>query len=366
MGARVIIARVLLAGAVLLPCGSSESTSPSVHAQVDQDPDRWRPSPVHVARPLEPVTSRLLAYNPHRPLSHVVRGSGHTHAAPDHSGIDVAVQERRLRDLAAPHRHDFAWITAHDVVVDDPGVDGITHLFGVEVYADRTEALDVHAHFVGLLPDGRLAGSPPFGIRAHAPAELVRRIHEARGLAVLAHPSRYALPLEIVAALPSELWGIEVPSGRTDPTENEPWLDARLSAGRYACVGAGGDIHDEDYTLTSGYQLVSVSSERPSRAQLWEAVRSCNFFACGVHSARYPLIEDPRVEIREGAIRFETRAVVTSIEAIGRGGRVLASESDTTSLVYTPSAGDQYVRFRARRAQGHAICLSQPVWLVPR
>jgi len=368
MKPRVVLGRALVIAAVLLPWApGSRVATPAVRAQSGEERG-WRPSPVHVRLPLVRLGPRLLAYLPHREGPHVLRGSGHTHAAPDHSGIDAAEQQRRLRDLGPAHRHDFLWMTAHDVVIPDPGVPGVTHLFGVEIYAARTEEHDVHPHFVALLPDGALASSPspPFGVREHAPAVLVERIHRAGGRALLAHPSRYSLPLESMGELPEELWAIEVLSGRTDFTENEAWRDARLSAGHFACVGAGGDIHDEDYQLTTGYQVVTTRSATPSREELREAVTACNFFACGVHSPSYPLIDPPTVEVRGDALSFRTAAIVTRIEAVGAEGRVLAVAEDSNRLDYVPDSDDRYVRFRARRAHGNAVCLSQPVWLIPR
>ncbi|MFW5921196.1 MAG: PHP domain-containing protein [Polyangiales bacterium] len=313
-------------------------------------------------RELVSLGKDLRAYNPHRPSSHRWMGSDHTHAE-DHSNISAETQERRFRELG----HDFIWLTSHELVVPDPSVDGILHMFGVEAYgANRGD--EPGPHWLALLPDARLAATQenPFGRYRWKPEEMIDRIAEEGGLPVLAHPSRYSLPKEKVAELGERLWGIEGLTSRTSSDEDMPWVDARLSAGEYVCVSAGTDTHEEDWSLMRGYQLVDLEQVPPTREQLFEQIRECNFFACTVDGPQHPRIEEPKLTISKGEIVFSVSGNVDRLELVGRGGRTLATASDTDGVSYRPSGDEVYVRARARRAAGNAECLSQAVWLYPR
>lgn len=305
--------------------------------------------------------------SPHRRLAHQIRGSGHTHCAPDHSGIDAAAQQRRLMGLGPDHRHHFVWITAHDFVAPDPDVPGVQHMFGVEIYTKRLEARQ-SPHVLALLPDGALAdpAKRPFGVYELDVQGASSAIARAGGLAVLAHPSRYSPSLEAVKAVDEHLWALEILSGSTDPDANAAFVDARLSAGKYTCLSAGGDIHDEDYKLTLGYQVVDVAGPRPTRDELFEAVRRCNFFACAVKGVRHGPIRRPALELRDGGIHFSSNTVLRSVRFIGRGGEVLHEARSTARASYSPQIGDSYVRVEAVSADGAARCYSQPTWIVQR
>lgn len=305
---------------------------------------------------------RLLT--PHRRAAHELRGSGHTHCAPDHSDIDAAEQQRRLAALGPDHRHHFVWMTAHAFVAPDPSVPGIRHLFGVELYTKRLPDRS-SPHVVALLPDGSLASAErmPFGLYEFDVAGAAGAIARAGGLAVLAHPSRYAPDLEELGKIGPTLWGIEILSGSTRPEENAKFVDARLSAGQFTCLSAGGDIHDEDYKLTLGYQLVSVSTAEPSANELFQAVAACNFFACGTKSQRHGPIRRPALEVRDGQVRFSAATALRSVRFVGKGGRTLYERGGTTEASYVPRLEDAYVRVEAVSADGHARCYSQPVWL---
>jgi len=323
----------------------------------------WRPGPHHPSLPLSPVGEGLLAYNPHRGGPHVVRGSAHTHSAPDHSGIDPAEQERRLGALDEAHRHHFVWLTAHDVVVADPGVAGVVHLHGTEIYADEG-ASGNNTHFIALLPDARLVGRElPFGRYRHDIAELSRQVVAAGGLAVLAHPVRYSPTKEEVENAPATLWGIEGISKDTDVPGNLEYVDARLTAGRYVCISAGGDIHQEDWSMTKGFQVVSVDAPAPSAEAIFRAVASCNFFACTVGNDEAPPIGAPSLTVDEAGIHFEAGSEVERIAFVGRDGRTIATHENVSSADYLPTAAG-YVRVEAHRPRDGALCLSQPVWLL--
>lgn len=317
-------------------------------------------APQHEAGPL-----RLLS--PHQRRSHQLRGSGHTHCAPDHSGVAAATQQLRLRNLGPDHRHHFVWMTAHDFVAPDPGVTGIQHLFGVELYTKRLEGRP-SPHMVALLPDGRLAGTEqrPFGVYELDLQRAASAITRAGGLSVLAHPSRYSPALEALRAVDDDLWGIEVLSGSTDPEQNARFVDARLTAGRYVCLSAGGDIHGEDYKLTSGYQVVEVERPDAPAQVLFQAIRVCNFFACGVKSPRHGPIRRPAVDVRSGEIHFSSTTLLRSIRFVGRGGKPLSEAHATTQASYRPNLRDTYVRVEAVSTDGNARCYSQPVWVLPR
>lgn len=323
------------------------------------DAKRATPSPYLPERELVSVGKGLRAYNPHRPSQHRWTGSGHTHAE-DHSGMAAGDQERRFEAVG----HDFIWLTSHDGVVADPGVDGIVHMFGVEVFGE-SRGEQPGPHWLALLPDGRLTGTDgnPFGRYEWSPSEMAEKIAEVGGLPVLAHPSRYSLPKADLAAVDARLWGIEGTTSRTSSDKDMPWVDARLSAGKYTCISAGADTHEDDWSLTRGYQLVGTDRAPPTREELFAQVRACNFFACTVKGPDDRPIEEPELTILEGEIVLSVARPVDRVEFVGKNGRTLHRASDTDVARYSPSADDLYVRARAHRTAGNAECLSQPVWL---
>ncbi len=293
-----------------------------------------------------------------------MKGSGHTHCAPDHSAIDAADQEERLRDLPGPHAQNFTWMTAHGVVAADPEVTGFLHMFGVETYAKQPSG--VSPHVLAYLPDGELAdgSTNPFGyfkLDVLAASEAIRK---AGGLPVLAHPLRYAIPDAEVQAMDERVWGIEALSGSSNVEDNLEFIDAWLSSGKYACLTAGGDIHDEDWSLTRGYQVVAVDSATPTRKEVFEAVAVCNFFACNTSNTKATPVDPPSLRVTKGAIEVTVATEVT-LRFIGGEGAVLA-ETTGKSASYKPTGAEQYVRVEAVSAGGLARCYSQPLWLVAR
>jgi hypothetical protein len=310
------------------------------------------------AQPLEPLADGRWIYNPHRGGAHRFQGSGHTHAAPDHSGMDPRRQQERLRDLPGESKHHFVWMTAHLAVIPDPGVSGITHLYGVENYTKKLPSGGA-PHVVALLPDAKLVGrSQPFGLYNYTLTEMPARIEAEGGLAVLAHPSRYSPTVAETVAVGDALWGMEVVSGGTSPANNLKYLDARLSAGKYTCLSAGNDLHEANSGFTTGYQLVSAPSAE--REDLFAAVRACNFFACRADSERIPPVSEPTVRVVDGSVHVTVGRSAT-IRYVAKNGAVRKTATGT-SAEYTPSADDGYLRVEMSVAG--AQCYSQPLWLM--
>ncbi len=322
----------------------------------------WAPR-LHTALPLDTLSPSLGLYNPHRPGAATVKGSGHTHCDPDHSGMEPAVQEARLRDLPGAHHHDFVWMTAHNFVAPNPGVSGILHMFGVEVYVKQ--ASGASPHMLAYLPNGSLADTEatPFGYYSKDVMGAAEAIRKAGGLPALAHPLRYALPDADVSAMDERLWGIEVLSGSSNVEQNLGFIDKWLSSGKYACLTAGGDIHDEDWSVTRGHQVVTVPSATPTMSQVFDAVAACNFFACGATSTTSTVVDPPELRVTGGAIEIKVPSSAT-LRFIGRDGAVLSEKTGVTSASYTPSGSELYVRVEAVGTGMGARCYSQPLWLV--
>lgn len=290
-----------------------------------------------------------------------MKGSTHTHCAPDHSGIESAVQEARLRDLSTPNNHDFVFMTAHNFVAPSPNVPGILHMFGVEVYA--VMASGAAPHMLALLPNGALAdvNARPFGYYSTDVLGASTAIRNAGGLPVLAHPLRYAIPDAEAVMLDERLWGIEIMSATGVVRDNLGFADAFLSRGKYVCLTAGGDIHDEDYSLTRGHIVVSVPTKTPSMSAVFDSVRACNFFACGVINQDTVPLDPPDLEVRGGRISVTVKAPAT-LRFVGNHGTVLKAVTNATAADYTPQGGELYVRVEAEAE--NAACYSQPLWLV--
>ncbi len=324
----------------------------------------WGPKG-HEPLALERLGPSLLAYMPNRGGAFAVRGSGHTHCAPDHSDIDAATQERRLRDLSGTHRHDFVWMTAHSFVAPDPNVGGIVHMFGIEVYTATLQS-GAAPHMLGYLPDGSLANatSYPFGVFDLDLSAAAARVREHGGLPALAHPARVPPSDVEMDAVDERLWGMEVTSGSSDAEANLAMVDHRLSSGRYVCLTAGGDIHDEEYRLTSGYQVVSVAMNPPDPAALFAAISSCNMYACGTRNAETRQIDPPTLRVVDGSIELSLPTAAETIRFIGKGGTVLAAFSGAQSAKYAPKLDDLYVRVEAFGSGRDASCYSQPIWMV--
>lgn len=324
----------------------------------------WGPSG-HTPLPLVRLTNELSAYVPNRGGAFALRGSGHTHCAPDHSGIAPETQVRRLRELPGAHAHDFVWLTAHNFVAPDPGVSGIMHMFGVEVYT-ATLPSGVAPHMLAYLPDGSLANEStfPFGAFDLDLGAAAAAIVAKGGLPALAHPARLPPTEAEMDSVGEQLWGMEVTSGSSNAEENLMMVDQRLSRGRYVCLTAGGDIHGEDYRLTSGYQVVSVDTPSPDRKSLFAAVAACNMFACGVQNTSVEPLDPPRLTVVGDSVELSLPRPAESIRFVGKGGVVLSEYGGVSSARYAPRLSDQYVRVEAVGDRGRARCYSQPIWLV--
>lgn len=346
--------------------GGNASGDPGSGASASDDEGQDPPEPVGPLGspsrlmpelPLQPLADGRWVYNPHRGGANRYQGSGHTHSAPDHSGIDVRRQEERLRDLPGAARHHFVWLTAHLTVVGDPGVSGITHLFGVENYTKKLPSGQA-PHVLAFLPDNSLVGkSQPFGLYNYTLLEMPALIEAAGGLAVLAHPSRYSPTIAETVSVNDSLWGIEVVSGGTSPGANYPHLDARLRAGKYTCASAGSDLHAANNGLTWGYQLVSAESS--TREVLFEAVKACNFFACRADNERVTPVTGPEVRVVDGSIHASMDRSGTIRFVSGSGVRKTANG---TAADYTPAADDRYVRVEL--SVSGAQCYSQALWIM--
>jgi hypothetical protein len=324
----------------------------------------WGP-PGHVSLVLHRLGPNLLAYVPNRPGVAVLRGSGHTHAAPDHSNIEASAQEQRLRDLPKPHAHQFVWLTAHSFVAPDPQVSGILHMFGIEVYT-ATLPSGVAPHMLGYFRDGALADETtfPFGafeLDLNAAATAIR---EHGGLPALAHPARLPPSAQELAAVDERLWGMETTSGASQAEDALEMIDQRLTGGRYVCLTAGGDIHAEDDRLTRGYQLVAVDTATPDRNTVFSAVEACNLFACSVHDTSVTPLEPPTLRVLGDALELTLPRKAEIIRFVGRGGALLSEARNTSSARYAPRLQDLYVRVEAFDDSGRAGCYSQPIWLV--
>ncbi len=322
------------------------------------------PSRLMPERPLAAIANGAYLYNPHRSKEYLYQGSGHTHAAPDHSGINPATQEARLRDLSGDHAHDFVWLTTHQFVAPDPGVDGILHMFGIEVY---TKAMPSGGtpHMLAFLPNGNLAdtSAEPFGRYKYTLHDLPGVIEAAGGLSVLAHPTRYSPSIQEVVQTGDALWGIGVVSGGTDVAGNYAHMDARLSAGKYTCASGGNDLHGTDYGQTTGYQLVSSSENPPTRQGIFDEVSACNFFACRVNSESYAPVKNPEVEVRDGVVVARLDGSGT-IRFVGKNGGQLHQVSGTSEASYTPTGDEGYIRVELKLPAGGAACYSQALWVM--
>lgn len=342
-----------------------------------QDPDPTEPTPepliwgppYHAKLPLVPLSEDLHAYLPHRPLGHRVKGSGHTHCSPDHSGISATAQQQRLRDLGGGHAQKFAWMTCHTFVAPEVKVPNFVHMFGAEVYSSKYAGSGAEPHLLAYLPNGNLAlggsaGDRPFGYFKHSINTLVELVREAGGVLAWAHPSRNPLTNAEVDGLRG-LWGMEVVSGASTLSSNVSFYDRRLSGGHYTCVTGGGDIHAESDRLTRGYQLVEVPSASPTREEIFDSVASCNFFACYAQSTSIAPLEPVELTVKDGNVDVVTPRVVDSVRFVGTGGKVLHQASNVTNAKYRPKVEDRYVRVEVSDDAGKALCFSQPVWLVP-
>jgi hypothetical protein len=305
------------------------------------------------------------AYVPHRPAAHQVKGSGHTHCAPDHSGISAQAQQERLRDLPGEHAHGFVWMTAHNFVAADPNVPGIEHMYGAEIYTAKQADSGSEPHLLAYLPNGDLVGTDarPFGYFEHDVNAATALVRAAGGVTAWAHPSREPLSDEELDGL-RDLWGMEVVSGATDVEENLKFVDRRLEQGHYVCLTGGGDIHDEDYRMTRGYQLVDVPRAEPSAEELFTEVSSCNFFVCETKDTDGAPVDSPTMFVADDAIAVSVETPADVIRFIGNGGAVLHEVSGAKTASYPPRPEDGYVRAEIVASGGQARCFTQPVWLL--
>src|SRR5690606_492261 len=135
--------------------GPPGTTGPADTGDTDAPHGNGKPPSKYLPElPLFPVGGRL-AYNPHRGFPHLLKGTAHAHCDENHgTPISCPAQMSRLRDLDNGNGHECVWMTTHNRVQADPGVDGVLYMFGLEAYTSDLGDGAGTPHVTGLLPEG--------------------------------------------------------------------------------------------------------------------------------------------------------------------------------------------------------------------
>lgn len=245
--------------------------------------------------------------------------------------------------LYRDHGYDAIAVTDHWYFYPQGELDGFPILSGAEYHVGFRDAGEGVYHILCLFADRE-----PKLVREGATAQgIIDAIHEAGGLAVLAHPAWSMNTTENVKALR----GIDATEIFNTVSENTRRADSSILVDHYALNGmlfpllAADDFHSIAY-FPEPVSFIMVESEDLSHESLRRAIREKRFYASTgpeIHLKR----EGDRVVVDCSAaveIVFESNLVLSP-------NRTLAG-SDLTHAEYTINENEHFVRAYVTDAQG--------------
>ena len=292
------------------------------------------------------MARRFTLHNPYRPGgSNQYQGQLHVHSngSPDSADTPTHVVEA-YRDAG----YDFITLTDHDNVTADPSVSGITWLGTSieEFYNGNT------SHIIAINTTVNSSNEVLQDVIDDQRAEnaLVMLCHPNLGIA-LGATSESLLQLERFQLL-------EVYNAFNDSAENdngEDVWDEMLSLGKKIWGTAVDDCHDVDTASEFDDAWVQVFANDDSASTLLTQLERGNFYASTGASVTGVTVTDLTITI--------TVPDSSNIEFIGKRGRVLQTNSATTSASYTITGDEMYVRIRVTKVSDSTMAWTQPIFL---
>ena len=268
---------------------------------------------------------------------------------------DGALSPAEMAELYRRYDYDAVAVTDHWVYSFSEDFEGIRSLGGCEYHVGYRDAGEGVFHILCLL-----AEHEPMLAREGATAQgIIDAIHEAGGLAVLAHPAWSLNAPAMVTALRG-LDGVEIfntVSKWTGRADASVLVDLYATAGLYLPIFAADDFHrmqGRHSIAPTAFVMVEADSTEP--AVLRDAIRAGRFYASTgpeIHVCREgnEIIVDSTPVSR---VEFFTNNVITA-------GRVIEGEG-MTHASYKICDYERFVRVAVTDAVG-GTAWSQPILL---
>lgn len=239
--------------------------------------------------------------------------------------------------------YDAVALTDHWVYGEAREINGVTVLSGVEYNCGGSNCVDGVFHIVGICCDREPQVTKSMGAQ-----ELINAIHQAGGLAILAHPAwslntpEMILPLQGVDA--TEIYNSASGVHHSRRPDSSLIVDMLGMQGRYYPLIADDDTHYYDGT-DECKSFLMVQAEDASHESLKKALKAGRFYAS----------QGPEVHlIREGNTFVARTSPVCSIVFLSNyawSKRAFEGEG-LTEARYVPREGETYIRVMVEDAQG--------------
>ena len=230
--------------------------------------------------------------------------------------------------------YDAVAFTEHWIYGEGGYVSGLKILSGIEYNTGTMDAATGVYHIVGVLMHKK-----PFVMRSATPQEIIDAIHDAGGIAILAHPAWSLNTPEKIARFRG-LDGIEIynsvsEGGKNRRGDSSLIIDMLAVDGKFYPLHAADDTHAFDYDLAKSF--ICVESESCDRASLVSAIKAGKFYASQgpeIHLSR--INEGFRVDCTE-AKEIVFMSHMCSSKRVFEGNAL-------TSAIYVPREGERNVR----------------------
>ncbi|MBQ7336221.1 MAG: hypothetical protein IJW92_07105 [Clostridia bacterium] len=252
-----------------------------------------------------------------------------------------ATPEEALR-IYRENGYDAIALTDHWYYGKSGEADGITILSGAEYNIGGSDSRNGVFHILGIG-----AEREPSLTKTMSAQQIIDRIHEAGGLAILAHPAwslntpEQVLPLQGFDA--TEIYNSVSGVHHSRRADSSLIVDMLASAGRYYWLIADDDVHyyDSDKCLS----WIMAKAENNSAKALLEAIRNGDFYAT----------QGPEVHlIREGdsfSVKCSPCSEIVFLSNFVWRPRVFEGDG-LTEAHYQPVAGERFLRAMVTDANG--------------
>ena len=272
-----------------------------------------------------------------------LRGNLHTHT----TNTDGQNKPQSVIDKYARLGHDFLAISDHDIYTAGKQYrtwnnKGMIMMPGNEISASGP-------HILHVAPDRFVEPLMPR-------QEVINRIDEGAGLAVIAHPN-WMGEFDGTKITQIQEWvgyhGLEIYNGLINRLQGSPYCtnkwDLMLSQGRRLWGFANDDSHNDD-DIGNGWNVVCARERSVSAIR--EALKAGRFYASSG-------VEISRIAVRGSRLTIETENArrIVGVSAFGRRVAIV----DDSAIVLDMQEQWQYVRFECW-GDGEQFAWTQPFW----
>jgi len=231
--------------------------------------------------------------------------------------------------------YDAVAFADHWIYGEEKYVSGLHILPGIEYNTGTMDAASGVYHIVGVFMHKK-----PFVMRSATPQEIIDAIHDAGGLAILAHPAWSLNTPEKIARLRG-VDGIEIFNTVSDVGKNRRGdssliIDMLGVEGKFYPLHAADDTHDYGYDLATSY--ICVECDTCERAALLVAIKAGKFYAS----------QGPEIHLSKNDDGTFTVNSTEVVEVVFQSNMCSAKRVFTgdalTRVTYTPRDGEKFIR----------------------